>query len=163
MDGIWGQGRARGYGITALMAVMVFGASVTVRDALTQPASDQQPAGSVYVAPTDAPVATTSEAPAPAADVPAAVPPAPVTAPVADAPAATVETMTAPEPQPATDGVGATGDDGYYTPAPPRQQPGEPPAAPNFGSTGPLGGGGTPMPGEPGYTGDAVVPQIPTR
>src|SRR5690349_9755941 len=96
MDGIWGRSRARGYGITALMAVVVFGASVTVRDALTQLASDQQPAGAIDVAPPEAPVATTSEAPA--APVPQVAQAPVVEAPAPVTPAPTMRAVTTPEP-----------------------------------------------------------------
>lgn len=161
MDGIWGRGRARGYGVTALLAVVVFGASVTAADAVRS-ANAQQPAGAVYV-PSDVPPAPTVSA---ALAAPTAPPP--VVAPVTDPAPATVKTVTTPAPkaaapQPATvdpQSIGTTGTDGHYTPAPPQVNSGEPPVAPNFGSTGPLGGGDfTPLEGEPGYTGPVLRPK----
>lgn len=90
--------------------------------------------------------ASTSDVPAVPDAVPAEETPAPVAAVTTDAPApaevpapseptATVGAVT--EPAPAAEAevvdpesIGSRGTDGHYTPAPPRQNPGEPPALP---------------------------------
>lgn len=86
---------------------------------------------------------------------------APETA-VEPAPAATLDAVTtseaattaAPPPEqqvaqePENDGIGTTGADGQYTPAPPRQEPGAPPVG-NPPQLPPA----PPLPGEPNYTG----------
>lgn len=160
---LWWTVRSR-TGAAAMAAGVLAAAALGSASVFTQPVSDQRPAGAVYVTPTQAPTAAPTEAPAVSAEV---VAPAAAT-PAADTPAASIGPVTTPgpkAPQQAAEpeSVGAVGVDGAYTPAPPRQNAGEPPAAPNFGSSAPLGGGGTPMPGEPGYTGPVEVPQIPTR
>lgn len=67
-------------------------------------------------------------------------------------------------PQPAapaeqdTSGVGTTGPDGAYTPAPPIQRPGEPPVVNDAPRLPPA----PPAPGEPGYVGPPPpVPAAP--
>lgn len=165
---LWWTVRSKtGIAAMSLGVLAVAGLAAGVPALTATPASSQTSEGA-YVVPADTPAATTPlAAPAPEPAVAAQTTPAPVAQPVAEAPAATVNTVTepapAPQPQPA-DGVGTTGVDGYYTPAPQRQLPGEPAESTDSGgSTGPMGGGGTPLPGEPGYTGNAVVPQIPIR
>ena len=115
MDGIWGRSRARGYGMTALLAVVVFGASATAADAIRS-ASDEQPAGDVFVTPPSTPAATSS------AGVPAPVAPVgePTPAPQpAVTPSPTVQAMTEPAPEPAA-----------TTPEPPAPAPEPAPATP---------------------------------
>lgn len=108
-----------------------------------QPTSDD----SVYVAPSDTPAATTTDAPVAVVEAPTPTP-EPVVPPVQQAPPATVEGVTEPAPQaPAAEpeivdpeSIGTTGADGNYTPAPePNGVPYVPlPPAPKY-------------PGEPGY------------
>jgi hypothetical protein len=160
MDGIWGQGRARGYGVTALLAVLVFGGSATAADALRS-SSNQQPTGDVFVTPAATPSATPTLSAAPAAPT---SPPAPALEPaVTQAPS--VQTVTTPAPKAAatTEGaivdpqsIGTTDEHGNYTPAPPIVHPGEPPVGP---PTAPATI--TPLEGEPGYTGPVLTPQNP--
>lgn len=97
--------------------------------------------------------ATTEQAETPAPVESPAVSPAEV--PVPTDPAATVEDVTAetsapaPAPEPSHDGVGTTGPDGNYTPAPPRQGSGEPPVVEPLAPLPPA----PPLQGEPNYTG----------
>lgn len=162
-DQMWAQSRVKYWGVTALLAVVTFGGTAAVVDVLT-PAADTQPIGDVYVVPTDAPAATTDApvlepAPAPV------VAPAPVPAPAVVTQAPTVQSVTEPAPQapapaPAVvdpESIGTVGPNGYYTPAPPRVNPGEPPVG-NIGSSDQFGGAATPLEGEPGYTGPVLEP-----
>lgn len=55
-------------------------------------------------------------------------------------------------------GIGTTGDDGVYTPAPPSQRPGEPPAAPYTPPP-----AVAPLPGEFGYQGPVARPEPPQQ
>lgn len=157
---MWNKVRTRVGALTLLAGVLTIGGTAGVV-AAASPASDQQPAGTVFVVPSDAPAATTTDAPV--VEVPAVATPAPVAPPVAEAPATTVNTVTEPTSQaPAApvvadrESIGTTGANGNYTPAPPRVNPGEPPVG-NLGSSG--GGGVTPLEGEPGYTGPVLEPQ----
>lgn len=151
---LWWTVRSKTGVVAMSLGVLAAAGLAAAVPVLTRTASDQQPAGQVYELPAEAP-ATTTDAPAPA---PAVDAPAPATV---EPQPATVNTVTTPEQQAAApadqQSIGTTGGDGYYTPAPPRQNPGEPPASPNFGSSGPIGGGAvTPLPGEPGYAGPTV-------
>lgn len=140
MGKLLSQARTRlGTAVLAAATITLGGAATAV--AVTSPATREVSDESVFStepAPTTAAPAETSEAPEP--QVVAGTTQAPGST-EGSPPAATVDGVTttqAPEPEtvdpPAEgqsmDGVGTTGEDGYYTPAPPRINPGEPPVAP---------------------------------
>lgn len=137
--------------LTVVAAGFVLGGTVTTAAIAVIPAAagdevfDLPATTPETVAPTEAPdpvaVAPTTEAPVPP---PVEPPPAnvePVTEPAQDAaPAVAVE--------PDNQGIGTVGEDGRYTPAPPRINPGEPPLADNWNQQPEPA---APLPGEPGY------------
>lgn len=145
---VWSKARTRAGALTLLAGVLTVGGTAGVVAAVS-PASDQQPAGTVYVAPTSStPAATTGDAtPAPVVTT-EPVPPAPKTtdssAPVASA--ATVQSVTTPERQAATIPAPQTNADGSLPEGwKPPANPGEPPVAPVPVIT------PEPLPGEAGY------------
>jgi hypothetical protein len=133
MDQIWSRGRGRGYGVTALLAVLTFGSVTTAAD-VVRSASDQQPAGTVFVTPPDTPAATTTDAPAPPTPVVASAPQAVGTQPPS------VQSVTEPAPEP-----------GPTAPAPEPPPPATPydPAAPWTDSAGVTYVPAVPVPMEP--------------
>lgn len=152
--------RSRAGIATMSIGVLAAAGLATAVPALTANGSDQQPASNeqVYVAPTSEAPATPTEAPAPA---PIPAPQAVVTeAPTVQA--VTEPSTEAPAPAPVVDpeSIGTVGENGYYTPAPPRVNPGEPPVG-NIGSSEQFSGPVAPLPGEPGYDGPPVGQPIP--
>ena len=157
-------------GVTAVGVLVLLGGGAATAAVVTSPAASTE---DVYEAPEPTAPATTD---APAAPEPSEVAPQPSDAPP-QTPAATLEHVTEaeapasqepstePQPDPAPapapvgrlpelapgqdpEGVGVIGEDGYYTPAPPRPNPGEPLPDESWYTR---GDDVTKMPGEPGY------------